>query len=77
SADILKELGLEEKDVPLSALVVNENEGRVLDALNEPKTKDAIADELGLSSAEANVIFSTLEIKGLIKESYGLVERIA
>lgn len=77
SEDILKELGLEKKDVPLSALVVNENEGRVLDALNEPKTKDAIIEELGLSTSEANVIFSTLEIKGLIKESYGLIERIA
>ncbi len=77
SEDILKELGLEKKDAPLSALVVNENEGKVLDALNEPKTKDAIIEELGLSTSEANVIFSTLEIKGLIKESYGLIERIA
>ncbi len=77
SEDILKELGLEKKDMPLSALVVNEAEGRVLDALNEPKTKDTIIEELGLSTSEANVIFSTLEIKGLIKESYGLIERIA
>ena len=77
SGDILKELGLEAKDVPLSALLVNENEGRVLDALTEPKTKDAITSELGITSAEASVVFSTLEIKGLIKESYGLIERIA
>ena len=77
SGDILKELGLEAKDVPLSALLVNESEGRVLDALTEPKTKDAIIAELGISSAEASLIFSTLEIKGLIKESYGLIERIA
>lgn len=77
SGDILKELGLEAKDVPLSALLVNESEGRVLDALTEPKTKDAIMAELEITSTEAGVIFSTLEIKGLIKESYGLIERIA
>lgn len=77
SADILKELGLEAKDIPLSSLLVNEQEGRVLDALNEPKTKDALIHELGINISEANIVFSTLEIKGLIKESYGLIERIA
>lgn len=77
SADILKELGLEAKDVPLSSLLVNEQEGKVLDALTEPKTKDALIYELGMNIAEANVVFSTLEIKGLIKETYGLIERIA
>lgn len=77
SADILKELGLEAKDVPLSSLLVNEQEGRVLDALTEPKTKDALIYELGMNITEANVVLSTLEIKGLIKETYGLIERIA
>jgi DNA processing protein len=77
SADILQELGLEAKDVPVSSLLINEQEGKVLDALTEPKTKDAIIIELGMSSREASVVFSTLEIKGLIKETYGLVERIA
>lgn len=52
-------------------------ESKVLEALNEPKTKDAIIEEVGITSAEANVVFSTLEIKGLIKENYGLIERIA
>ncbi|MCC7436435.1 DNA-protecting protein DprA [Candidatus Nomurabacteria bacterium] len=77
SADILQELGLQTKDTPVTALLLNEQEGKVLGALTEPKTKDAVIEELGLTSAEANVIFSTLEIKGLIKETYGLIERIA
>ncbi|MBP6857835.1 MAG: DNA-processing protein DprA [Candidatus Pacebacteria bacterium] len=77
SADILQELGLQAKDVPIEALLLNEKESKVLEALNEPKTKDAIIEEVGITSAEANVVFSTLEIKGLIKETYGLVERIA
>ncbi len=77
SADILQELGLQVKDTPISSLLINEQEGRVLAALTEPKTKDAIIAELGISIVEANVIFSTLEIKGLIKETYGRIERIA
>lgn len=77
SGDILKELGLEAKDVPLSGLLVNEKEGLVLDALKEPKTKDQLIDSLEMESSEINVILSTLEIKGLIKETYGIIERIA
>ncbi len=77
SSDILNELGLQVRDVPVSPLLINEQEGKVLEALTEPKTKDALMEELGISPAEANVIFSTLEIKGLIKESYGFIERIA
>lgn len=77
SADILQELGLQAKDVPIETLLLNEQESKVLKALTEPKTKDAIIEEVGITSAEANVVFSTLEIKGLIKENYGLVERIA
>ncbi len=77
SSDILKELGLEEKDRPTESLLINEAEGRVLDILNEPKTKDTIILELSMDIKEANVVFSSLEIKGLIKETYGLIERIA
>lgn len=77
SEDILKELGLAVKDVAVESLLINETEGRVLEALREPKTKDLLIDELALSPSEANVVFSTLEIKGLIKETYGLLERIA
>lgn len=77
SADILQELGLEKKDVPVSSLLINTQEGRVLEALNEPKNKDTLIQELGLSPAEANIVFSTLEIKGLIRETYGMIERVA
>jgi DNA processing protein len=59
SQDILKELGLEAKDVPLSALVVNEKEGLILDALKEPKTKDQLMDTLEMDSSEINVVLST------------------
>lgn len=77
SLDILKELGLEQKDLPTESLFINENEGKVLAILKEPRTKDYIIEELDMDIKEANIVFSSLEIKGLIKETYGLVERIA
>jgi DNA processing protein len=77
SEDILRELGLEVKDVPVSPSLINEQESKILGALTEPKTRDRLIEELGIEPAEANIVFSTLEIKGLIKETYGLIERIA
>ncbi len=77
SSDILQELGLEKKDIPVSSLLINEQEGKILEALTEPKNKDTLIEELGLDPAEANIVFSTLEIKGLIRETYGMIERIA
>lgn len=75
--DVLQEIGLDKKEVSKELPFTNNNEDRVLLLLSEPRTKDYIVKELELSVSEANIIFSTLEIKGLIKETYGLIERIA
>ncbi len=76
--DILQELGFAEKPTgDVSAyLMLNTDEERVLATLNEPKTKEQIMRELDLDPSSANVIFSTLEIKGAITESMGFVQRI-
>jgi len=78
AGDILQELGLAEKLVGDVAayLMLNPDEERVLASLAEPKTKEQILMELNLDPIAANVIFSTLEIKGAIRESLGFVERI-
>lgn len=78
SADILEELGLAERETTNVSeyLLLNADEERVLSILNEPKTKEAIMTELGLDPVAANIIFSTLEIKGAIRESLGYVERL-
>lgn len=78
SADILQELGLAEKitnDIS-EYLLLNTDEEKVLAVLNEPKTKEEIMRELDLDPIQANVIFSTLEIKGVINETLGYIERI-
>jgi DNA processing protein len=75
--DILQEIGFAENISAKDSeyLMLNADEEKVLSLLNEPKTKEELIEELGLDVNEANVIFSTLEIKGVIKETLGYVER--
>ncbi len=76
--DILEELGLAEKltaDIS-EYLMLNSDEEKVLAALNEPKTKEQLMKELDLDPVTANILFSTLEIKGAITETLGFVERV-
>lgn len=77
SEDILEELGIKKGEVAIDLPFTNSNEERVLLLLSEPRTKDYIIKTLELSPSETNIIFSTLEIKGLIRETYGLIEKIA
>lgn len=78
SSDILLELGLtsgENKTLPFDLL--NAQEEKVFAYLSEPRTKDDVMYALSLDPSEANILFSTLEIKGVIKETMGMIERIA
>ncbi len=74
--DILRELGLvEHSSERFAHIVLNAEEERVMKALSAPKTKEALIEELGLDPARASITFSTLEIKGVINETLGLLER--
>ncbi len=77
SSDILEELGLAQKIIADVSEYLNltKEEERVLNALSEPKNKEQLIVELSLNSASANIIFSMLEIKGVIRETLGLIER--
>jgi DNA processing protein len=75
--DIVRELGLAPQTHSNNQTVTNTIEQQILTYLSEPRTKDDIIKTLALSPIEANIVFSTLEIKGLIKETYGMIERIA
>ena len=79
STDIIQELGLSPKNLEasLSSLLLTEEEQNLLRALSEPKTKDVLAQELQFDSIQLNVLCSMLEIKGLIRETMGRVERVA
>jgi DNA processing protein len=77
STDILEALGLEatsaETDTVPSDL--SPDEALVYKLLATPKGRQVLIDESGLDVSRANVLLSSLEIKGLIAERLGLLER--
>ncbi len=75
--DILRELNLPTDN---KASKDHENltakEEKVIEALDTPKPKDDLLQEVDMPAAEANVLISRLELKGLLKESGGKIERL-
>lgn len=72
--DIVRALGIrsETKDVS-SRLDLSEDEKRVLKLVSSPLSRDDLISALPLSISEANILLSTMEIKGLIAEELGTV----
>ena len=75
--DILVALGIAKREGPLS---LNELRGdlspdelRVYEIIHSPVSRDELISELELPITEANVLLSTMEIKGLIVEELGVV----
>lgn len=73
--DILRVLGLEARE-PI-ALSLREDlsnaERRVLSIVTVPCSRDELINSLGLPVSETQVLLSTMEIKGLLVEEYGVV----
>jgi DNA processing protein len=77
--DILKALGIEPREIGEAAISrgdLSENERRVFEIIRSPCSRDALLESLALTISEANILLSTMEIKGLIKEELGVI-RIA
>ena len=75
--DILEILDIDENDKQTVILSnVTENEKIVLGALIEPKSKEDLIDTLPMDIDKIQATISLLEIKGLIKEEYGLLRII-
>lgn len=73
-ADILRALGLENiESKPQERFDLSESEKRVLEIISSPLSRDELLNALGLPISEANILLSTMEIKGLIKEEFGFV----
>ena len=75
--DILVALGIAKRDggQTLASLRadLSEDELRVIEILNAPLSRDELIQALELPITEANVLLSTMEIKGLLVEELGLV----
>ncbi|MEK7134196.1 MAG: DNA-processing protein DprA [Patescibacteria group bacterium] len=75
--DILSILGFSVDAVPSQEnLLLSSEEERVLLALAEPLSRDDLIRTLGIPIRDANIILSAMELRGLIKESLGLVMKL-
>jgi DNA processing protein len=73
-ADILRALGLEERErIAIDARDLSSGERRVIELIASSPSRDELLSALDLPISEANILLSTMEIKGLIKEEYGVV----
>ena len=75
--DILVALGIAKREGPASWAELREDlspdELRVFEIIHSPVSRDELISELELPITEANVLLSTMEIKGLIVEELGVV----
>lgn len=75
--DILEEIGITQTPEYNEVIVLNTDEQRVMQLLdNGPVTKESIIKQLSFSATQASVTCSMLELKGLIRESLGCFEKI-
>ena len=78
SQDILEALGFTiTKTVPMDLfLQATPDELRVLEKLSGPKKRGDLIRELGIPVHKANILFSQMELNGLIKEIGGEIRRV-
>lgn len=78
SGDILEALGIpHERSAPRSIESFSDMEKVLWEALAEPLTRDDLAEALDQPAHEINVLLTTLELRGLIKEELGKIHRLA
>ena len=73
--DILRALGIEKREMAAAAsrTDLNQHEIRVLEIISNPCSRDELITSLSIPISDANILLSTMEIKGLIKEELGVV----
>jgi DNA processing protein len=75
--DILIALGIAKREGPMSLSELredlSEDEQRVFEIIHSPVSRDELIAALELPITDANVLLSTMEIKGLIVEELGVV----
>lgn len=77
SADILRALGIETHESGAAQRAdISPEERRVLETIANPMPREKLIEALGLPISEANVLLSTMEIKGLIEERLGAVKAL-
>lgn len=75
SGDILQALGIEKtlKNKNIELRDLSDNEKRVIEFLENPIPKDELVELLNIPIQDANVLIGSMEIKGIIKEQFGVL----
>ncbi len=75
-ADILSALGIETEAPRAASALLNAEEKIIIDILREPMQKDDLIRASKLRAGDANVLLSSMELRGLIAETYGEVRKL-
>ena len=75
SEDILEVFGIEKETHKKAPQNLGENEKKVLQILLHPMRRDELLDAMNLPIRDANVLLSSMELKGLIIEKLGEVRQ--
>jgi len=75
--EVLQALGLNKREGPQSLAELrsdlSDDEIKVIEIISIPRSRDDLLAELEMPITDANVLLSTMEIKGLIVEELGLI----
>lgn len=74
--DIRKELHMEPLgDTDKDTDHLSDKEKRLIQAIDEPISKDELMASIDMPASQINILLSQMELKGLISESSGLIEK--
>ena len=74
SEDILRALGIKVEDgKKIERSDLSENERKIITLLENPLPKNELIQSLDMSTQDANVLIGAMEIKGVIKEQFGVL----
>ena len=77
SNDILDYFHLLDQQSPTQQQIIalETDEQRVIDLLNEPRSRNSLAEDLDMPIIKINILLSSMEIKGLITENLGKIHK--
>lgn len=75
SQDILDYFGFDDQSKQTSMVLLAPNEQKIIKLLDHPLSRNQIAEQSGMKIIELNILLSSMEIKGLIKEQLGKIHK--
>ena len=73
SEDILEELDIKSEIKNLETIDISADEKRILEFLSSPISKEELLENLEMETSKVNILLSSMEIRGIIKETYGKI----